>query len=81
MTDQDDVYPEPVPIPPKKHGVEYLARKVKVRQLAEEPLQHLSDELFKLTEAVRYLDPLVAEALDEALSSTEMALDILARDE
>lgn len=67
----------PVSPLPLKHSAKYLTERLKLRRLAEERLIHLSDELLKLATEVRYLDPLVAELLDEAWISADTALSLV----
>ncbi|NJN87042.1 MAG: HEPN domain-containing protein [Leptolyngbyaceae cyanobacterium SL_7_1] len=68
---------ETVPTVPRRHSLRYLAERLKLRQLAEERLIRLADELLKLATEVRYHDPLMAEVLDEAWISTDTALSLL----
>jgi hypothetical protein len=75
-SDDAELY-ETMPPLPRKHSATYWVERLKLRQLAEERLIRLSDELLKLATEVRYLNPLVAEALDEAWISTDTALSLI----
>lgn len=65
------------PISHRKHTTQYFDNRRKLRQLAQERLTQLSDELYKLADEVRYIDPLVAEAIDAAWDATDAALELL----
>lgn len=65
------------PAPAKKHSVAFIHNRRKVRQLAADRLMHLSNELFKLAEEVRYHDPLMAEMLDDAWDATDAAIALM----
>ena len=83
---QDDVqsvlYPEASPlVPAKKHDADFVNSRVKARQIAATKLTHLSDELLKLADAVRYHHPLMAEALDDAWDATEAAITLMSYSE
>jgi hypothetical protein len=74
---EDCVYP-PVPVvAPKKHSPKAVNNRLKAQQIAQEPLVHLSDDLLKLANEIRYLNPLIAEVLDEAWDATEEAIALL----
>ncbi|HEY9646071.1 MAG TPA: hypothetical protein V6C88_06870 [Chroococcidiopsis sp.] len=71
-----ELYEQPV-APIRKHSAKYLSDRLKVKQIAEARLLRLSDELMHLADDVRYLNPLIADAIDEAWDSAEAALDML----
>lgn len=69
-----DLYPEIAPpIAPKKHSADFIQNRLKLRHIASAKLTHLTEELYKLANEVRYYDPLVAEALDDAYDATAEA--------
>jgi hypothetical protein len=72
-----DLYPTVSPVVAKKHSAEFISNRLKVRQIAEVRLMHLSNELSKLADEVRYHHPLIAEVLDEAWDATEEALTLM----
>jgi hypothetical protein len=76
-TPASELYRAAVPPPIKKHSLAFLQNRRKVRHLAEERLLHLSDELLKLADAVRYHDPFMAEMLDDAWAATDEALALM----
>lgn len=57
------------------------SRRLRVKQFAEARLEHLSAELSKLADQIRYHHPLIAEALDDAWDATEEAIEMLSDDE
>ncbi|MBF2072897.1 MAG: hypothetical protein IGS50_03905 [Synechococcales cyanobacterium C42_A2020_086] len=57
------------------------SRRLHVKQFAEARLEHLSAELSKLADQIRYHHPLIAEALDDAWDATEEAIEMLSDDE
>lgn len=67
--------------PHRKYSARSLCNRLKARQTAEQRLVRLSEELQKLANEIRYLNPLMAEAIDDAWDSTEAALEMLATDE
>lgn len=69
-----ELYPEPEPPSLKKHSTDFLQNRVKLRHIAAKRLNHLSEELYKLANEVRYYDPLIAEALDDAWDATTEAI-------
>jgi hypothetical protein len=74
---QAELYAKVVPSLPKKHSVSFINQRRKLKFLAEERLTHLSTQLLKLAEEIRYYDPLMAEMLDEAWDATEAAIDLM----
>ncbi|WP_416675836.1 hypothetical protein [Egbenema bharatensis] len=52
--------------------------RLKARQIAEDRLMRLSEELSQLADALRYFNPVVAEILDDAWDATEEAIELLA---
>ncbi|MDX2214897.1 MAG: hypothetical protein SFY66_16535 [Oculatellaceae cyanobacterium bins.114] len=62
------------PIHKPKHG----KNRAKAVAIAEARLNRLSEELLELADELRYLNPLMADALDAAWQSTDEALEILA---
>lgn len=77
----DDLYAQPRPIIlPKKHRIRSLNNRLKARQISEERLIRLSAELGQLADEIRYLNPLMAEVLDDAWEATEDAIDILSNE-
>jgi hypothetical protein len=76
-----ELYPNVSPMAAKKHSADFIANRLKVRQIAEVRLMHLSNELSKLADEVRYHHPLIAEILDEAWDATEEALTLMSDSE
>ncbi|NJO41933.1 MAG: hypothetical protein HC769_15900 [Cyanobacteria bacterium CRU_2_1] len=75
-----DLY-KPMPtLPLKKHSTQFLNTKLKAKQIGEERLIRLSAELSKLADEIRYLNPLIAEVLDEAWDATQDAIEMLSDD-
>lgn len=73
-----DLYPETVPsMPPKRHSSDFTHNRLKLRQLAEAKLMQLAEELYKLTDTVRYYDPVMAEVLDDACEATAEAISLM----
>lgn len=73
-----ELYPEALPpVALKKHSTDFLQNRRKVQHLAESRLAHLSEELSKLADEVRYYHPLIAELLDEAWDATEEAMFLI----
>lgn len=73
-----ELYSEPVDMASiKKHSPSFVQNRRKLQQIAEAKLTHLSEELLKLAEEVRYYNPLMAEVLDEAWDATDEALTML----
>lgn len=73
-----DLYPEiPPSLLPKKHSTDFIQNRLKLRHIASGKLAQLSEELYKLANEVRYYDPLVAEALDEACDATTEAIALI----
>jgi flagellar biosynthesis/type III secretory pathway chaperone len=78
----DILYNQPLTaLPHRRLNPKAVNHKLKVTHLAEARLIQVSDELFKLAEEIRYLNPLMAEVLDEAWESTEEAIEMLSRDD
>ncbi len=72
------LYPEVLPLTgSKKHSADFLNSRRKARQIAEQKLTQLSDDLLKLADAVRYHHPLMAEAIDDAWDATETAITLM----
>lgn len=77
-TPASELYPEALPpVTLKKHSTDFLQNRRKVQHLAESRLAHLSEELSKLADEVRYYHPLIAELLDEAWDATEEAISMI----
>lgn len=77
-----DLYAASIPpVPPKHHRAKAIANRAKARQLAEPRLIQISDDLQKLADEVRYLNPVMAELLDEAWDAAEEAIDLLSTEE
>lgn len=77
-----DLYAMPVPsLSHRRMTPKAVASKLKAANLSEERLIHVSEELLKLADEIRYINPLMAEVLDEAWDSTEEAIEMLARDD
>jgi len=77
----DSLYAPPVPpIPTKRHDAHSVKNRLKAKRLSESQLVRLSDELSKLADEIRYLNPLMAETLDEAWNATEDAIEMLSDD-
>lgn len=74
---QSDLYTETRPAMHKKHSLNFINQRRKVRYLAEDRLISLSTQLMKLANEVRYYDPLMAEALDDAWDATEAAIGMM----
>lgn len=73
-----DLYPDSsAGAPPRRHSVRFLGTHFKVKQLAEARLLQIAEQLSKLADEVRYLNPLVAEAIDEACDATDDALEMI----
>lgn len=73
---QANIYAE-VPPPLHKHSASFINQRRKVRFLAEERLTQLSTQLLKLADEIRYYDPLIAAALDEAEDATKEAISLM----
>lgn len=77
----DSLYASPVPpIPVKRHDAHSVKNRLKAKRLSETQLTHLSEQLSKLADEIRYLNPLMAETLDEAWNATEDAIEMLSDD-
>jgi hypothetical protein len=76
-----ELYAPPLSIRHKKLSPKAISHRLKAKHLAEQRLLHISDELFNLADEIRYINPLMAEALDEAWESTEEAIEMLSRDD
>ncbi|MCU0525993.1 MAG: hypothetical protein MUF72_14315 [Elainella sp. Prado103] len=73
-----ELYPEAVPPAlSKKHSSDFTQNRLKLRQIAQAKLTQLSEELCRLTNTVRYYDPVMAEVLDEACEATAEALSLM----
>lgn len=73
-----DLYDPPILISsPKKHNLKALKQRLKAKHLTGDRLVRLSTELSKLADEIRYLDPVIAEILDEAWDATEEAIELL----
>ncbi len=73
-----DLYPEvSLAIPSKKHSADFVQNRLKLRHIAAAKLAHLSEELYKLADEVRYYDPLMAEVLDDAFDATSEAIALM----
>ncbi|MBD2462367.1 hypothetical protein H6G89_15075 [Oscillatoria sp. FACHB-1407] len=79
LDDEDDIdlYAESVTTPPIRH-LRHSRNRAKAMAIADERLNRLSEELLELADELRYLNPLMADALDAAWQSTDEALEILA---
>lgn len=74
----DSLYAQPIePIPSRRHDATSVKNRLKAKRMAEARLVHLSEELGKLADEIRYLNPLMAETLDEAWEATEDAIEML----
>ena len=74
----DNLYAQPIdPIPVKRHDASSVKNRLKAKRMSEARLVHLSEELSKLADEIRYLNPLMAETLDEAWEATEDAIEML----
>lgn len=77
----DALYPEPIVVAAHhKHSSKSVSNHLKAKYLSEHRLLRLSDELQRLATEIRYLNPVMAEALDDAWEATEEALEILEND-
>jgi hypothetical protein len=76
-----ELYAETSPPLQKKHSVDFINQRRKVKHLAEERLIHVSMQLVKLANEIRYYDPLMAEVLDEAWDATEEAISMMQDEE
>jgi hypothetical protein len=65
---------------PKRHSPQYINQRLKLKHVAEARLLQFADELSKLADEVRYLNPVIAEAIDDAWTATDMALELLDQD-
>lgn len=68
------------PAPAKHHDAHSEKNRLKAKRLAEARLVRLSDELSQLANEIRYLNPLMAETLDEAWEATEDAIEMLSNE-
>lgn len=74
----DSLYALPIePIPVRRHDAHSVKTRLRVKRVAEARLIRLSDELSKLADEIRYLNPLMAETVDEAWEATEYAIEML----
>ena len=74
----DNLYAQPIdPIPVKRHDAGSVKNRLKAKRMSEARLVRLSEELSKLADEIRYLNPLMAETLDEAWEATEDAIEML----
>ncbi len=71
------LYAEVLPPQRKKHSASFIHQRRKVRHLAEDRLIDLAAQIMKLADEIRYYDPLMAEALDEAWEATDAALTMM----
>ncbi|HEY9660079.1 MAG TPA: hypothetical protein V6C65_16600, partial [Allocoleopsis sp.] len=75
-----EIYTPPIAKPTKLHSAKALSNKRKAQHLATAKLTRVSDELNALADSLRYLNPLLAEVLDEAWDATEAAIEMLEGD-
>lgn len=75
-----EIYTPPIAKPTKPHSAKALSNKRKAQHLATAKLTRVSDELNALADSLRYLNPLLAEVLDEAWDATEAAIEMLEGD-
>jgi hypothetical protein len=75
-----DLYASIPAVAPKKHSFDFLHQRQKLRQISETRLVELSEQLYKLAEEVRYYDPRMAAALDDACEATAEAIMMLDED-
>lgn len=75
-----DLYSSTPSVPPKKHSFDFMYQRQKLRQISEARLLNLSEQLYKLAEEVRYYDPRMAAALDDACEATTEAMLLLDED-
>jgi hypothetical protein len=77
----DNLYAFPIaPTPVKHHDAQAVKNRLKAKRLYEARLVRLSEELSQLADAIRYLNPLMAETLDEAWEATEDAIEMLSNE-
>lgn len=75
-----ELYSEPVLPTAPKHSLDFIKHRRKIRQLAETRLLKLAEQMVKLSDEIRYHDPLIAEVLDEAWDVTEEAIAMMQQD-
>lgn len=76
----EELYLPPIAKTTKPHSTKAQCKKRKAQQLATARLTQVSDELNALADSLRYLNPLLAEVLDEAWDATEAAIEMLEGD-
>lgn len=76
----EDLYASLPMVAPKKHSFDFIHQRQRLRQISEDRLTHLSEQLYKLADEVRYYDPRMAAALDDACEATAEALTLLDED-
>lgn len=75
-----ELYPLPQPQPMRRHNPHATSQRLKAKRIAEAKLLQISEDLSQLAERIRYLNPLMAATIDEALTATEEAIDFLETD-
>lgn len=74
----DFLYALPIePAPVRRQDTHSIKTRLRAKRIAEARLIHLSEELSKLADEIRYLNPLMAETVDEAWEATEDAIEML----
>lgn len=81
-----EIYAQPVPTDlSKRHRTlpssKSVSNRLKAKRIAETRLTQVSDELQQLAEEIRYLNPLMAEVLDDAWDAAEEAIEFLAEND
>lgn len=76
-----DLYAHPIPsIPQRSHSLRATANRLKAKRMSEDRLIQISETLSRLADEMRYLNPLMAEAIDEAWDATEAAIEMLSNE-
>ncbi|GAB4376927.1 MAG: hypothetical protein Kow00121_25010 [Elainellaceae cyanobacterium] len=76
-----DLYAHPIPsIPQRSHSLRSTTKRLKAKRMSEDRLIQISEALSRLADEIRYLNPLMAEAIDEAWDATEAAIEMLSNE-
>lgn len=81
IDDETGLYVPPIARPVSKRPIPKSAtainQQLKAKRIAEARLARISEELSQLADTIRYLNPLVAEAIDDAWDANETAIEML----
>lgn len=76
--DEIEIYAQPSELTSaKRFRAKAVSNRLKAKQIAENRLNRLSNELLELVDEIRLLNPSMADALDDAWNATDTALEIL----